>query len=182
VGIADECDGAVPGHEVAQALVGTRLHVDRRRRQHDVVHVISRGIRDLGVDGRPLVVERPKGRDVAGERAIASADPPPRLADVDRDQHRSCVEPKVGANHLGGDRAPAEGDHQRRPRRQGPNGIGLFEKPEVAAVEELGDRNALRFLDRLVEIDEVALQRFRHLSAQCRLAGAHEADQRDVLV
>ena len=48
--------------------------------------------------------------------------------------------------------------------------------------EELGDRRAELLLDHLVEVEERPVEPPRHLAADRRLAGSHEADEDDVLL
>ena len=53
---------------------------------------------------------------------------------------------------------------------------------KLGTLEQLGDGHARVLLDRPVEIDEVAPDPLGQLRAQGRLAGPHEADQRDVAI
>jgi hypothetical protein len=56
-------------------------------------------------------------------------------------------------------------------------------KSDLAALfEELGDRPSRRLLELAVDVDEAAAEQVRDLDRKRRLARAHEADQRDVLV
>ena len=60
--------------------------------------------------------------------------------------------------------------------------LDLAEALLPALLEQLGDRLAGALLDRVVEVEERAVEPRRQLAAERRLAGAHEPDQDDVPV
>ena len=82
-------------------------------------------------------------------------------------------------------RPAAERDHLRRARRERLERGLLLAHAELdlaALREDLRDRLAQLALDLAVEVDEPPAEAFGDLEAERRLAGAHEADEREVAV
>jgi hypothetical protein len=80
------------------------------------------------------------------------------------------------------DRPAADGDHTRLPavgHLAGEPGLELAKRCFSLLLEQLPDR-PLGPLDLLVHVVERPVQPQRHLPAERRLAGAHEANQREM--
>jgi len=95
------------------------------------------------------------------------------------------VLPERTADRFRLDRSAAEGEHRRAlvaQRVQRRLGLEHAELRFASLLEDLRYRLVQRPLQRQVEIDETAPDAVRDLHSERRLARAHEADQRDVLV
>ena len=159
------------------------VDLDPRRGEHDLVHVVCHGLRNLVVERRALLVQRVKALLVLGERTVAAADPRPGGRGVDLDVNRERVLAERAPDLLGLDRAAAERDHGGRPageRLQRRLGLQLAEVRLAARSEDLRDRLPQRALELAVEVDEPPAQPLGRLLAERRLARAHEADEREV--
>src|SRR2546430_5555504 len=146
--------------------------------EHDVVRIVRPAVGDLLVERLPALVELPEPRFVLRERPVAAAHALPRSLDVDLDQHGCRPLTQRFADRLCLNGAAAEGDHARR-HRQRPERGPLLELAEGASLEQLRNRPLPR-LDLCVHIEKRTVQQRRNLPAERRLAGAHEADQRDM--
>ena len=185
-GLGDECH-RTSGTSSPSRSIAPDLDVHARRGEHDVVGVARARVGDLVVERHALLVAPAKLRLVLRERPVAVAHALPRGVDVDLEEH---VEREVGqrrARERRLDDSAAGGDHRpvAVPQQQLLHEDLRLECAEaVLAVlcEELGDRRAELLLDHLVEVEERPVEAPRHLAADRRLAGSHEADEDDVLV
>ena len=153
--------------------------------EHDVVRVPGHSLGRLPIGRQALLVEAAKGLLVPGQRSIRPARPPPRVTDIDLELHGRRALAEQAARLLGADRAAAERDHLRLSRRQRLERrflLDLAERGLAPGLEDHGDRVAGPRLDLAVEVDEGPADPPRRLLADRRLAGPHEADQRDVSV
>jgi hypothetical protein len=173
VRIGDERDRSVTGNELAEPLQGAVLHVDPGGGKDDVVGIPGDNVSDFGVDRPPLLVEALELLVASGERTAASfhALPGNVDVDVDPDHRRVLLEQRA---HLGcRDRATAEIYDDR---------LGALE--HVAG--DLGlsrTKRRLALLEQLERDVRVGLHvRQAQRPGDRRLAGAHEADEREVLV
>ena len=142
--------------------------------QHDAVRIARPGVGDFAVKRLPAGVELPELLLVLRERPVAAAHALPRRLDVDLDQDRRRACAQRLANRWRLDSAAAESDHARR-HRQRFERDPLLDLAEDALLEQLRNRS-FSLLDPRVHIEKRPVQPLRNLLAECRLAGAHEAD------
>ena len=120
--------------------------------------------------------------DPTGERTVATTRPEPRgvLVDGQMDDDRAIARKET----RGLDHSAAEGDHGRLRTREclaHEPCLDLAERSLALPSEELRDR-AVFLSDCLVDVHERPAQPVRSPLTDGRLAGSHEADERDVLV
>src|SRR5438034_1130639 len=140
----------------------------------------------------------PRRYVAATKPATSVVQPPPKATSVPPRSSRSCrqrrsavatvfasspagtvsTRPSSGGEWSSRTRASAERDHARRQLERLQHDP-LLDLAEDAPLEELPDR-ALSLLDLGVHIEKRPIQPRRNLPAERRLAGAHEADQRDM--
>ena len=183
VPVGDERDAAPSGDVLAEEAQRPRLDVDPGRRERDLVGVAHARVRDLEVDRLALLVEPAEELLVLRERPVAVLDAPPRLLDLDVHEHGQRAVPQRLPHALRQDGAAAEREHRGDGIRERLDRQVLLElaEPGLAALgPERRDRGAELPLELEVDVEERPPQARRRLRAQARLAGAHEADERDV--
>ena len=143
-----------------------------------VAPAVRQGFVDVGALGEELS----ELFTILGQRTPLLLDPLPRRVDVDFDQGDEGGAGKPLLRRLG-ECCPAAQRNDRGRTGQRLCDDLLLDAAEfrLAPLEELADRPE-PLLDLLVRVDERALGQPRELLAELRLAGAHEADQGEVLV
>ena len=166
--------------------IRSRLHADSGGRQHDVVGVACARIRSVLVERQPLLEQLAKLALPLGERPpAAAAGALPRLLHVHLDEHRQRPLAKPACCRLRDHRAAAEGDDSRHRGVERLARELLLDRAELhlaARGEDRGDRRRRVPFDLGVEIDERTREAGGDPPAERRLAGAHEADEREVAV
>jgi hypothetical protein len=161
---------------------GIRAGDDPERREEGAVDVGDAGSPNRGVDPCPLCVEPPKASLVAGQRAIGPPNPLPRGPDVHGDFLDECECGQPRARGLGEDGAATERDDARRAGESLGHHLLLEQaKLRLAVLEELGD-GPVAALDLGIRVDEGSAGALGRDSPDRRLAGSHEADEREVLL
>jgi hypothetical protein len=159
------------------------MDVDTAGGENHVIGVARDRICSLLVGGETLFVEPAERAFVTRQRAVAAACPAPGLVCVDLDLHGGRAFAQETARLLGAERTAAERDHLRFARGQRFDCGLLLDLPErglAPGFEDDGYRVAGPSLDLAVEVDERPAGPLRRLLADRRLAGSHEADERDV--
>src|SRR5581483_2950008 len=184
VRVARERDRAVAGDERCESCKRSALDVHGCGGEDRVEDVRHPRNGDLLVEGAPLVVQPTELRLVPSERAIAATDALPARVDVLVDPDRDCALGEAPADGLARHRTAAERHDQRLGRsHQGVDGLHLpVAERRLALREELGDRASGVVLDEAVGVDERPAEPEGGRLAERRLARAHEADEREVLV
>jgi hypothetical protein len=183
VRIGREGDRSGAGHERAERHERTGVDVHAGRREHDVVHVVDVRVGDLGVQLPPAFVERVELRLGLREWTVAARTTFPRGIAIDLEQHGEGALVELVPDRRCLHRPTAERDHGRIRQTQRRKRVSLFLQTEsrlAPLLEELGDRPAQLLLEVAVEIDERPAEALGDLRAERRLAGAHEAHERQV--
>ncbi len=172
-----------PGTSSPSLLERADLDVDTARCEDGAIDVAGACVCGVVVERLPLVVERPEGRLILRQRAVAAADATPGLLGVDLDEDRHGAISKRTADLVGPDRAAAQGDHGGCRRAQRFECVPRLSEAERRLASGLEDpRDRLNALDLAVHVDEGPSELLREELTERRLAGAHEADQGDVTV
>ena len=183
VGVGDELDRPVAGHELAELVDRAQLDVDACGCEEDVVHVARVRVGDSLVERLAVAVQRMKLVLRLRERPSTACDTLPGGLRVDVEQHRERAAREVVPRPLGEDGAPTERDDDRLAAAQHVPRDVLLERPEArfaAGREQLGDRRPRPRLDLPVEVDEAPAETGRHDLADTRLPRAHEPGERQV--
>jgi hypothetical protein len=182
--VGGDLDGAVAGDELAEALQRAGLDVHAAEGEDRALRIVRANVGDLLVEPPALCVEAPEGGLVLRERARRAPDARPCILDAHVEEHGHGSVGKQAPDGLREHGAAAERIHARPDGRQERQRGALLERPELrlAAGEEVGDRRSCALLDRVVEVDERATEALGQLTADRRLARAHEADEDDVTV
>ncbi len=157
VGVGDELDGTVAGHEVAELVDRPRLDVDARGREQDAVDVARPRVGDLLVERLPLPVQRVELVLGPGERPVGARDALPGGLGVDVEEDGEGARGEERPGSLGEHGAAAECQYDRLAARQHVVRDLLLERAEACLAtrrEQLRDRSARALLDLLVEIEE----------------------------
>src|SRR3989440_7712405 len=167
VRIRDQRDRAVAGDELAELLQRAALDVDAGGGQRAVVQIACAHVGALRVERAPFLVQAAERRLVLREWPVASAHALPARVDVDVEPHGERVVEGV-AHRRPRDCASAEREHDRLLLVRAERGFAVV-------AEDVGDRLAGGRLDQVVRVDAT--------DGACgsRLAGAHEADDCDLL-
>ena len=186
VAVGDERDPAATGDVLAEEGQRTRLDADPGRRERDPVGVPRPRVRDLQVDRLALLVEAPEELLVPGQRPVAAVpDAAPCLLHLDVHEQRQRAVAQRLPHALGEDGAAPEREHGGNGLRQRLDREVLLELPEpglAALGPDVRDRHPQLPLELEVDVEERPSQACGGLRAEARLAGAHEADERDVPV
>ena len=181
--VADDLDRPLAGNELAETLERTGLAVDTARSEDGTIDIPRSCIRGVVVERLPLLVQRPEGRLVLGQRPVAAADAAPGLLGIDLDEDRHGAISERRTNLIDSDCATAQRYHCWGHRAQGVDRVLRLAEPEGSLTSGLEDpRDRLHPLDLGVDVDERPPEPFRQGFAEGRFAGAHEADQGDVTV
>jgi hypothetical protein len=159
--------------------------VDARGAEDDVVEIAGRGIGDIVVERQALLVQRAERSLVLRERPVSGAHALPGRPCVDLHVNGQRVLAQGVPDPRAGDRPTTEGDHRRLAAPKRVEGDGPLEHPELELPpprEQLGNRLVCAFLELAVEVEELAAEPASDLDPERRLAGAHEADERQVPV
>ena len=144
--------------------------------EHRSVEIARLSVRDLVVQRRTLLEERPELLRIPGERPHARGDALPRLVGrrLEEERERMLGERRpCGVNTEG---PAAELDDRERPSGQDVEHRSFLELAEgilAALGEDLGDAQAGTRLDDVVDRDELAAEERRQLRSEGRLPGAH---------
>jgi hypothetical protein len=180
-----ERDSPSPRDELAQPLEQAGPGVDACGGEHDVIGIACSHVCRLLVERPALREQGPQLLFARGERASAVAAALPGLLHGYLEEHRHGPLAELPPGLLGEDRAAPEGEHGRLAPVERVARQLLLQNAELrlaAGGEELRDRDGSLRLELAVEVDQPTAEPFGNLGAHGRLAGAHEADQRDVPV
>jgi hypothetical protein len=173
VRIGDERHSPLTGDELAEPLQGALLDVDSGSGEHDVVGIPRNGVGDFRIDRPSLLVEALELLVAPGERTVAPLHALPGNVDVDVDPDHRRVLLQQRTHLRRRDRTAAEIDDDRLRAREHLTGDLGLSRPErrLALVQQL---------ERDIRVGLHMRQAER--PGDRRLAGAHEADEREVLV
>ncbi len=183
--VGDERNRAFPGHERFKLANRTSSDRDAAGSEQHVLEVGRDDVGCLEIERAPLLEQLPETLLVLGKRPARARDSSPCLVDVDL---KECREGLLGQRppRLGSpDSASSEGEHERLTAlEQLPSKLSLLvAKPGLPPLgEHERDLHPVPSLELGVEIDKGALGQPCNLAADGRLAGPHEADERDVAV
>jgi hypothetical protein len=183
--VGDESELAFARHEHAEVLERADSDADAAGREDDVVGIACARVGRLAVERVALREQLAKAGLVLREGPVAAAGAAPGILDVDVQVDGDGSLPEQPTGRVARHRAAAERDYGRPVPPQGSaHGFGLehAEGGLASLAEDLRHRPARLPLDLAVEVDELTLKAAGDLPPDGRLAGAHEADQGDVLV
>ena len=149
--------------------------------QYRTFEIRSRSVRCVFVQRRTLLEERVERLTVAREWPPAACDALPRLLRCDLEEQRERAPGESRSRPLGAESAASDLHDRELAAPEDIERDLLFELAEgsfAIGLEDLRDGSPAPFLDKRIHGDERAPETFRQLRPECRLARAHEADER----
>jgi hypothetical protein len=182
-GVAHE-RGCAGRRELVEPRERARLDVHGGCGQDGGFDVANPRVGRLLVDRRALLEEHAEVELVLRERPVRAAHAAPGVLDVDVDMERERVLAERVPDLRRAECASAEREHGRGTLPQALDREPRLLRPEegLALAEELGNAHPRQRLELAVDVDERTPEPPREVRAERRLARAHEAHERDVLV